>query len=72
MRETRSGGRGGFAYLAPGQAQQARDLVARHRSFRKGLNRLRRVNEELVALLRRYQTASSKSAGRRLGIAAAP
>jgi hypothetical protein len=69
---TRSGGRGGFAYLAPGQAREARGLVARHRSFRKGLNRLRRVNQDLVVLLRRYQTASSRTAGRRLGIAAAP
>ena len=66
---TRSAGRGGFAYLAPGQARQARGLVARHRSFRTGLNRLRRVNRELVVLLRRYQTASSRSAGRRLGLA---
>jgi hypothetical protein len=66
---TRSGGRGGFAYLAPAQARQARSLVAGYRSFRTGLKRLRRVNQELVVLLRRYQTASSRSSGRRLGLA---
>lgn len=69
---TRSAGRGGFAYLAPSQATQARGLVARHRSFRAGLKRLKRVNQELVSLLKRYQTATSRQGGRRLGLVAMP
>src|SRR5262245_756497 len=69
---TRSAGRGGFAYLAPAQAAQARSLVASHRSFRAALRRLRRVNEELVGLLRRYQAVSAKQAGRRLGLPSVP
>jgi hypothetical protein len=67
---TRRGGQAGFTYLAAGQAARARELVARHRRFRAGLGRLRGVNRRLVALLKRYQTAASKRAGQRLGLAA--
>ena len=69
---TRRGGQAGFAYLAVGQAVRARALVARHRRFRAGLGRLKGVNRRLVVLLKRYQTAASKRAGQRLGLAAAP
>jgi hypothetical protein len=66
---TRTGGRGGFDYLEAGRAREARSLVGRHREFRRGLRRLKRVNEELVALLRRYQEQGSREGGRRLGLA---
>jgi hypothetical protein len=69
---TRRSGQAGFAYLAAGQAAQARQLVAQHRRFRAGLGRLRGVNRRLVVLLKQYQTAASKRAGQRLGLAAAP
>ncbi len=67
---TRSGGAGGFAYLAGAQARRARDLVGRHREFKQGLRRLRRVNRELVDLLRRYQQTMTRKGGQRLGLSA--
>ncbi len=54
---TRSAGQGGFTYLDAEQAGRARELVRRQREFRAGLRRLRRINLELVTLLRRYQQA---------------
>lgn len=65
---TRSGGRGGFAYLEGSRASQARDLVQRHRAFRNGMRRLKRVGEQLVTLLRRYQEILARQGGRRVGI----
>jgi len=64
----RSGGRGGYAYLDAARASRARALVRRYRDFRRGLQRLQKVNVELVALLRRYQRAQLKRTGRRLGV----
>ena len=64
----RSGGRGGYAYLDAARASRARALVRGYREFRRGLQRLQKVNVELVALLRRYQRAQLKSTGRRLGV----
>lgn len=66
---TRSGGRGGFSYLEARRVAEARVLVARSREFRAGLRRLRGVNRDLVALLRRYQESLSRRATRRLGLA---
>ena len=64
----RSGGRGTFAYLDAARAARARTLVRRYREFRRGLQRLQRVNVELVGLLRRYQQAQTKRTGVRLGV----
>jgi len=65
---TRGGGRGGYAYLEGGKLAEARALVARYRAFRTGLRRLKRVNEALVVLLRRYQETSTRKTSRRLGL----
>ena len=65
---TRTGGKGAFAYLEGSRAAEARELVNRHRDFKAGLRRLRKVNAELLALLRRYQQALSRQGGRRLGL----
>lgn len=65
---TRSAGRGGFAYLDPDAVEAARSLVERYRDFKSGLRRLRKLNGDIVTLLRRYQTAVSKQGGRRLGV----
>jgi len=65
---TRSGGRGGFAYLDRAQAGEARTLVKAHREYRADLRRLRKVNEQLVELLRRYQKATTRRGGRRVGV----
>lgn len=65
---TRSGGRGGFAYLDERKLARARVLVERHREFRRGMRRLKKLNLELVDLLRRYQETTAREGGRRLGI----
>ncbi len=65
---TRTAGKGGFAYLDKSAASRAKTLVERYRSFRSGLRRLRKVNVEIVTLLRRYQSATSREGGRRLGV----
>lgn len=66
---SRSAGRGAFAYLDPEEVARARDLLARHREFRRGLARLRKINADLVNLLRRYQQAVVRRGGERMGIA---
>lgn len=63
----RSGGRGSYSYLDPGEAARARTLVLRYREFRRGLQRLQKVNVELVSLLRRYQQAQLRRTGVKLG-----
>ena len=65
---TRSGGRGGFAYVEGRRVGEARALVARSRKFRAGMRRLRVVNRELVSLLRRYQQSVSRRSTRKLGL----
>ena len=65
---TRSGGKGGFAYLAAARLSQARELVKAYREYRAGMRQLRRVNDQLVALLRRYQEATTKRGSRRVGV----
>jgi hypothetical protein len=68
---TRSGGKGGFAYLEPTRAEAARSLVLRYQQFQAGLKRLRKVNQELVTLLRRYQLAMGRRGQRQIGVRAA-
>ena len=65
---TRSGGKGGFAYLEAERLPQARELVKAYRDYRAGMRRLRRVNDQLVALLRRYQEAVTRRGSRRVGV----
>jgi hypothetical protein len=65
---TRSAGRGGFTYIDAAAAGEAKALVERYRAFRSGLRRLRRLNGDIVSLLRRYQIAMSRQGGRKLGV----
>jgi hypothetical protein len=66
---SRTAGRGAFTYLDAEEVAPARELLRRHREFRRGMARLRRLNADLVALLRRYGQAVVKRAGERIGIA---
>src|SRR5215510_11331634 len=68
---TRGGGRSAFVYLRRGQARAAREAVAASRSYRQGMSQLKAINESLLDLMRRYQRAVARSAGRRLGVDAA-
>lgn len=67
---TRSGGRGRFAYLEASRMDEARALVRAFREYRAGMHRLQKTNEQLVALLRRYQEATARKGTRRIGIPA--
>lgn len=67
---TRGPGRAGFSYLAEAQLAEARERVRRYREFKAGLRRLRRINSDLVRLLKQYQAAEARRAGRRFGLAA--
>jgi hypothetical protein len=64
----RSGGAGSFAYLGEERVEEARALLTRSRAFRKGLRRLKQVNQELVDLLKRYPAAGARQGARRLGL----
>jgi hypothetical protein len=63
----RSRGRGSFSYLDAEEAVRARALVRRYQEFRRGLQRLQKVNVELVGLLRRYQKAQLRRTDVKLG-----
>ena len=65
---TRSAGKGGFAYLEAGQMGEARELVRAYRDYRSGMRRLRKLGEQLVVLLRRYQEVSTRQGTRRVGL----
>jgi hypothetical protein len=67
----RSGGRGGFTYLDEARAAEARALVRARQDYKADLKHLRKVNEQLVTLLRRYQEATGRRGDRRLGVPAA-
>ncbi len=58
---SRSGGKGDYTYLQQPQLAPARDLVQRHRRFQEGLKRLRQINEDLVAALRRYREITAEN-----------
>jgi hypothetical protein len=66
----RSGGKGAFSYIEGRRVREAQGLVERYRGFRQGLRRLKKLNLELVDLLRRYQEVVTRKGGRRLGVAA--
>ncbi len=42
--------------------------MGRHKDFKAGFRRLKKVNAEIVGLLRRYQQQMSRQGGRRLGL----
>ena len=69
---TRSAGKGGFAYLAAEQMGEARELVRAYRDYRSGMRRLRKLGEQLVVLLRRYQEVSTRQGTRRVGLPPQP
>jgi len=62
----RSGGKGAFAYLEGARVAEARVLVSRSRAFRDGMRQLKKVNLELVGLLRRYRSTMVRKGGQRL------
>ncbi len=49
---------------------EARALVKEFREYRAGMRRLRKVSEQIVVLLRRYQEATALQGSRRVGLGA--
>ena len=69
---TRSGGQGGFAYLDSTRMAEARTLVRAFREYRRGMRRLKKLGEEVVALLRRYQELTTRQGRQQVSIGPQP
>jgi hypothetical protein len=63
---SRSGGEGAFIYLKEDQVSRVRELVNRHRRFRKGLRRLRGLSSKLQAMLENYETSATLAGSRQV------
>lgn len=64
----RSGGAGAFVYLKEEQVSRVRDLVNRHRRFKKGLKRLKGLSTKLQSLFERYESSAAIAGSRQAGI----
>jgi len=61
---SRSGGEGAFIYLKQEQVGRVRELVDRHRRFKKGLKRLKGLSSKLHAMLEQYETSAARAGSR--------
>jgi hypothetical protein len=64
----RSGGAGAFVYLKDDQVSRVRDLVNRHRRFRKGLKRLKGLSSKLHEMFERYENSATEAGSRQAGM----
>jgi hypothetical protein len=64
----RSGGEGAFIYLKEDQVSRVRELVNRHRRFRKGLRRLKGLSTKLHALFEKYESSAALAGSRQAGV----
>jgi hypothetical protein len=64
----RTGGQGAFVYLKEEQVSRVRDLVNRHRRFKKGLKRLKGLSSKLHLLFERYESSATLAGSRQAGI----
>lgn len=64
----RSGGEGAFIYLKQEQVSRVRELVNRHRRFKKGLKRLKGLSSKLHALFERYETSAALAGSRQVAL----
>ena len=60
----RSRGEGAFIYLKEEQVSRVRELVDRHRRFKKGLKRLKGLSSKLHALFEQYETTAARAGSR--------
>jgi len=65
---SRSGGSGAFVYLKEDQVGRVRELVTRHRRFRKGLKRLKGLSSKLQTLFEKYENSATLAGSRRAGV----
>jgi hypothetical protein len=64
----RSGGSGAFVYLKEEQVSRVRELVNRHRRFKKGLKRLKGLSSKLHEMFLKYETSASQAGSRQAGM----
>jgi hypothetical protein len=60
----RSGGEGAFIYLKEEQVSRVRELVDRHKRFKKGLKRLKGLSSKLHALFEQFETTAARAGSR--------
>jgi hypothetical protein len=65
---SRSGGSGAFIYLKQEQVSRVRELVNRHRRFKKGLKRLKGLSSRLHALFERYEDSAAQAGSRQAAV----
>lgn len=65
---SRSGGEGAFVYLKEDQVSRVRDLVNRHRRFRKGLKRLKGLSSKLHEMFEKYEVTAARAGSRQAGM----
>ena len=64
----RSRGQGAFIYLKDEQVSQVRELVVRHRRFKKGLKRLKGLSSKLHSLFSRYEASAARAGSRQVAL----
>jgi hypothetical protein len=64
----RSGGEGAFVYLKDDQVSRVRELVNRHRRFKKGLKKLKGLSSKLHEMFERYETSATLAGSRQAGM----
>ena len=64
----RSGGTGAFVYLKDDQVTRVRELVNRHRRFKKGLKRLKGLSSKLHEMFERYENSATLAGSRQAGV----
>lgn len=64
----RSGGEGSFVYLKEEQVSRVRELVLRHRRFKKGLKRLKGLSSKLHEMFERYEISAAQAGSRQAGM----
>ena len=60
----RSQGEGVFIYLKDEQVSRVKELVDRHRRFKKGLKRLKGLSLKLHSLFEQYETTAARAGSR--------
>ena len=64
----RSGGEGAFVYLKQEQVSRVRELVNRHRRFKKGLKRLKGLSSKLHVLFEKYESSAARAGSRQVDL----
>lgn len=65
---SRRGDEGAFIYLKQEQVGRVRELVNRHRRFKKGLKRLKGLSVKLHALFDRYEISATRAGSLRAAL----